>query len=148
MALPRVRDVWQRRQDWGMFCEALVWIGCAAIAIRLCSFEWICSRLSAKASHPQQSTDDLATLRRIRWAVRSASRHVPWRSVCFHETIAAQRMLIARGFPAIAHYGIGYNPADSVRELSAHTWVSVKDWVVVGDETRTHFTEITRFPSQ
>lgn len=75
-------------------------------------------------------------------AVEAAARRLPWRNVCIHKGIAAQRMLRRRGFDATLHYGIG-NEGDT---LAAHVWVSLDGVPVIGGEEARSFAPVGAFP--
>ena len=63
-------------------------------------------------------------------AVRRAGYSVPWRSVCFDQGLALQRLLRRRGVPALLCYG----GSQGGSHLKAHVWVKVGDRVVIGEE--------------
>ena len=70
------------------------------------------------------------------WAIEAIARRVPWRAVCIHKGLAAQRMLRRRGVNAMLHYGIGHGV--DAEGLKAHVWVSVEGTPLIGgDEART-----------
>jgi hypothetical protein len=67
---------------------------------------------------------------RIRRAILAAARRVPWRSQCLEQSIAAQRMLRARGIPATLYLGVEKR-GDALR---AHAWVRSGDIFVTGGD--------------
>lgn len=85
-----------------------------------------------------------ATVDQVAWAVTAASAHVPWRTVCFQQGLALQRMLRRRGFDARLHYGIGHTDAG---DLQAHVWVSVDDRFVIGGEQAPGFKCVAIYPA-
>lgn len=80
----------------------------------------------------------------LAWAVSAASAHTPWRSVCFQQGLALQRMLRRRGVDARLDYGIGHSDAG---DLQAHVWVSVDGVTVIGGEQAPHFKCVASYPS-
>jgi hypothetical protein len=75
-------------------------------------------------------------------AVETAARRLPWRNVCIHKGIAAQRMLRRRGLDATLHYGIG----NGGNALAAHVWVSLDGVPVIGGEEARAFACVGAFP--
>jgi Transglutaminase-like superfamily len=43
-------------------------------------------------------------VRRIRWAILSCARRVPWRAMRFQQGLAAKLMLQRRGIPSVLYY--------------------------------------------
>lgn len=74
------------------------------------------------------------------WAVETAARRLPWRTMCIEQGLAAQRMLRRAGIDAVLHYG-----ARQGGELESHVWVSVGGQPVLGAD-EFGFAEITTFP--
>ena len=77
-------------------------------------------------------------------AIEAASRRLPWRNVCIHKGLAAQRMLRRRGFDAILHYGVGND--EKADRLAAHVWVNVEGSPVIGGEEARGFARVGAFP--
>jgi len=116
--------------------EALAWLAVAELARRGLPFRHVVRLLQpavvAKDLKPGEA-DRIAD--RVAWAIAAAARRAPWRAVCFHEAIAAQRMLARRGVAAVAHYGV---LRDDQGHLPAHIWISVADRIVVGGGVGDH----------
>src|SRR5689334_2389496 len=75
-------------------------------------------------------------------AVEAAAGRLPWRNMCIHKGIAAQRMLRRRGLDARLHYGIGKDDG----RLAAHVWVSLDGVPVIGGEEARAFAPVGAFP--
>jgi hypothetical protein len=106
-----------------LLAEAVAELLRAWFAIRFLPFRWVVA--SGSIALGRGSTE--RTVDQLVWAVTSASAHTPWRSVCFQQGLALQRMLRRRGFDARLHYGIA-NPGG----LKAHVWISVDGKIVIG----------------
>jgi hypothetical protein len=78
------------------------------------------------------------------WAVEAAGARVPWKAVCFQKGLALQSMLRRRGIDARLHYGVGFDPARSIR---AHVWVSVDGDIVLGGKEAPDFRLLASMPS-
>jgi Transglutaminase-like superfamily len=82
------------------------------------------------------------TLARIRWSVQTAARYVPCRALCFERGVAAQRMLLRRGFAAELVYGVAWKPNGSIE---AHVWTRVGHATVVGGQACNRFAPVAVF---
>ena len=78
------------------------------------------------------------------WAVETASRLVPWRTVCIQKGLATQRILRAAGSDAILHYGARH--ASNAGKLEAHVWVTIDGHDVIGGEEAAAFAELAAYP--
>jgi Transglutaminase-like superfamily len=77
-------------------------------------------------------------------AIETAARVVPWRAVCIHKGLAAQRMLRAAGANAILHYGARHREDDG--KLEAHVWVTIGEHAVIGGEEAPAFALVATYP--
>ena len=118
--------------------EAAVALFVASIAISLLPFRKILPRFPSASGDPGVSDDTAAA---VGLAVERVSRRLPWRTVCFHEALAAQWMLRRRKAPAILHYGLSNGD-----ELKAHAWVSLGGRVIVGEREMGGFHCVANFP--
>jgi hypothetical protein len=117
-----------------LHAEALAAVVAASLAIRLLPFPRI---VAARAAPEKAGGADLALLRAL---VRSWSRRVPWRALCFESALALRTMLRRRGVDAILHYGMAREEG-----LRAHVWLSVGGETVIGGEAE-GYKEVARFP--
>ena len=127
--------------DWLLAAEAVVALFVAALAVALLPFARSVRlgavRLGAVrlGSVPLGRAGGTST-EAIIWAVTAASARVPWRSVCFHDGLAAQYLLRRRGIDARLHYGAAI---DADLGLEAHVWVSVAGCTLIGAEHEGRF---------
>ena len=80
--------------------------------------------------------------RQVADAVMAASRHTPWRSMCFARALAAMRMLERRGIACTLYLGTGRDEAGA---LAAHAWLRSGDLYVTGAEEMKRFTMVGKF---
>jgi hypothetical protein len=80
-----------------------------------------------------------ADIRRTRWAVEAATRHLPFSLTCLPQALAAAWMLQARGHAPELLYGVSTG-------FAAHAWVELEGMPVVGHRAAGEFTVLTRFP--
>lgn len=80
-----------------------------------------------------------AKVRSIRSAIRRVARHVPWKSVCLDQAMAAQRMLSRRRLSSTLYFGMEKSLNG---EWNAHAWVRCGSEWVIGYEPERHFTVV------
>ena len=81
-------------------------------------------------------------IRRVRWAVEAAARHLPLDLSCLPQALAASWMLIARGARPSLYFGV----AAAGRGFESHAWVEVDGVPVVGHRVAVGFTPLAVFP--
>jgi hypothetical protein len=81
----------------------------------------------------------MAEIEIIKWSVTVMSRYTPWRSNCFAQSLAAQKMLSRRGISSTIHFGIAI---DDERTMAAHAWLMYKDTVITGEREKRRFNAI------
>jgi len=121
-----------------LFAESCVYLAIARIAVAVLPFAYIAQWMS-KPRAPKQSTTGVD---RIAVAIERASRRAPWRTVCIHQGISAQRMLRRRGYDSAFVYGLAI--PDS--KLKAHVWVTVDGRAVTGGHASDGFVAVATFP--
>ncbi len=68
-------------------------------------------------------------LQRVTYAISAAANHVPWRSDCFPQAIAARMLLKRDGYDSTMHIGVERIGDDM---LNGHAWLTCGDSVVTG----------------
>jgi hypothetical protein len=136
-----------RRTSWrdlALLAEAVVLLACARAATAVLPFRalgWIACRF--QTTDTPAPVGRVASIDRIRWAVRAGARRVPFRAACFQQGLAAQLMLRRRGVSSTLYFGAA---PDSQRGVVAHVWVRHGDVAVVGCEEAARFAVLARFP--
>ena len=126
--------------DQWLIVRAAFWLLIARIMIAVTTFEKLAQRLSSgQASERVVGDPDL--LKRVGYAVTAAAAHVPWRSDCFPQTIAARMLLKGYDHPSAIHLGVE-RVGDS--DLAGHAWLTCGDVVVVGGDELDRYTEVHR----
>ena len=141
MKRSKILDRWSRltRPKKLLLVEALLALGASSAAIRLLPFR----RAVKLGSRPLAPVKPAVLIEQARWAVDTAARHIPWRTVCFHKGIALQWMLRRRGVNAMLHYGVA---RDQAGDLEAHVWVATEGQVIIGGEEAPRFRRVATFP--
>ncbi len=122
--------------------EALGWLIVARLLLRWLPVKNI---LAYVARTPRQARPEearaRATLKEVRWAVLSASRHAPVEMVCFPQCLAALTMLRRRGIASRLHYGV----ARLEGRLETHTWLEVDGVILIGGEVAGDFSRMATY---
>jgi Transglutaminase-like superfamily len=114
-----------RATDRALLLEACWNLAVACVCLRVVPFRWSLRGLHVCSAEPQAvdlSPDQFTVARRIRWIIRLAARHVPWRAVCLPQSLAARMMLERRGIPVILYLGVRKSIAASP-SFETHAWV-------------------------
>lgn len=94
------------------------------------------------ARAPETGVCDDVLVVRVRKAVTTAARNVPWNAVCLPQAMAAKAMLARRGCGSAFHLGADF---DAQGKLIAHAWLVVGGTVVVGAAGIRSVTPLARF---
>ena len=146
-AIDLLRRFWRLSwQDRFLLLEAVFCLAVAGFAVAVLPFRYV----GLLAARPVRRLDlprhaRLNKVKRIRSAIISTAARVPWRAMCFQQSLAAQLMLRRRGIPSVLYYGAAQ---DDLSGLYAHVWVRDGDIDVIGGEIAHRFAILATFPSQ
>jgi hypothetical protein len=130
------------------------------VRLAVLPFRWIAAGLGdlsdgrAAATIPAADPALEAEARRIGRAVERAARHLPWRTLCLPQAIAAKAMLAHRGIPATVHFGMALRegsaefPSWSGHRMLAHAWLTAGRANVVGASGAGRFAVVARFSNE
>ncbi|NIK88950.1 hypothetical protein FHS83_002268 [Rhizomicrobium palustre] len=93
-------------------------------------------------STPKLPGDAAATAMKISWAVRCASRRLPFKFVCLPQAMAANWMLRRRKLRPVLHLGIKASPN---APMQAHAWLDCDGVPVTGYPVAAGFGEVAKF---
>jgi len=127
------------RKDRWLFLEAIVMLGLARLIIVTTPFRVIAPWLRRS---PEADTRYDVLVRRVRRAVTTAARNVPWNAVCLPQAMAAKAMLARRGCGSAFHLGANFNAQG---RLIAHAWLVAGGAIVVGEAGIDDVTPLARF---
>jgi hypothetical protein len=124
-----------------LLLESAIALCASSLAVKVLPFRWAI-RVSARSGSstafvPQETVPD------VRWAIDTATRHLPWTPVCIQRGLAAQWMLRRRGIDARLHYGL---TTDDQEALRAHVWVDACGQTLVGAEEAGDYVRVATFP--
>lgn len=131
----------ERYRALPLLAEAILWLLLARVLLAWLPFRRA-ARLFAWPVRTCYSPGAPREPARVRWAVHTAARRVPWRASCFHQAIAAQRMLCRRGIATDMVYGVLRTPGQT---LEAHVWAAIAGRVIVGARAASAYTPIAVF---
>jgi hypothetical protein len=124
--------------DKWLLLRATTWLAIARIMLVAMPFKRLSARLSAE-SNSAETEPHPELLNRIGFSVRVAANHVPWRSDCFPQTIAARMLLKRHGHASTIHLGV---ERIDEHELAGHAWLTCGDTVVIGGGELDRYTEL------
>ena len=128
-----------RMSDRLLVCEAALMLAISRLIIFTVPFGFMAPWFSRA---PETSACDEALLLRVRQAVTTAARNVPWNAVCLPQAMAAKAMLARRGCGSSFHFGAG---KDAQGKFIAHAWLVAGGTVVVGAAGIAGMTPLARF---
>lgn len=130
-------------QDRILFIEAVCLSFFAWLAIRILPFHrvagWIGRQLEVDDAEPEGTTNQ-HLIRRVRWAIESTARRVPWKCKCLAQAIMARSMLARRGVSGTVHFGL----TKSDNSLEGHAWLRTGGTTVTGRVGLHNYTTITK----
>ena len=130
-----------RRLPLARYGEAMSAVVAASLLLRTTPFRRVMRWSAGRPSDPPAGPAEAEAIRR---SVLAAARRVPWRALCFEQSIAASWLLRRRGLSAQLSYGA----ATVDGELKAHVWVRSGTQDVVGCENADAFALLARFPEE
>jgi hypothetical protein len=116
------------RERW-LLCKAAVLLAAVRGALWVFPYSFTRQFVTRASRRSARLADRPIDVRRIAWAIDTASRRVPRTAHCLTQALAAQILLTRRGYPAKIHFGV---LRESKAELMAHAWVEVEGTVVIG----------------
>ena len=127
--------------DRALLTEAVGRLCAATLLLRVLRFSRVAPRLGRHMAESPRAEDRVAAAGalRIRWAVETAARHLPWKPVCLPQAVAAQWMLRRRGIASTLYLGI-----DPASGYDAHAWVRAGSIIVTGPRPD-HFAVVSSF---
>jgi len=144
-ALARVRNLPRARR--GRLVCATLTLALMQLGIRM-PFRTVARLLGMRdgESSERVGPNQRAQAAEVGWAISTAAGHVPWKSTCLAQALAAAAMLGRLGIPTTMYMGVA-NDAVVGDGLSAHAWLRCGDVVLTGGAERARFTTIARFAS-
>jgi hypothetical protein len=130
--------------DWAVAAEAALWVAVAGVTLRVLSFRRVAGLAAGRPATTRRASQ-ASVAGRIGWAVTAAADRAPWRVRCFERGLAACLMLRRRGQQPVLYYGARN---DGSAGPTAHVWVRLGDWDVVGADGAERFAVLARFPPE
>ena len=116
--------------DWGYLAIAAVELLCARIRLSLVATQTILAALQERSrSSARDGSGERVNIERLAWAIGVAGGHVPWRSDCLVQVIAADRWLARHGLKGEFYLGVTKNEEG---EFAAHAWLKWGELTIVG----------------
>jgi hypothetical protein len=122
-----------------LLLESVLALGVARLIVLALPFR-IYSRSMGKDAESPAETTSREVLDRVSHAIESVSRHVPWRSKCLEQALAAKAMLRRRGISNTLYVAVAREVT-----LEAHAWLRSGDVCVTGQAEFDRYTVLARF---
>jgi len=125
--------------DRRLLIEAALFLGVVRLGLKLLPFQtlWTLLNRMPKARLGPGSRDPRAA-ERLAWAIATAGPYLVGSRPCLPQALAAQLLLVRRGFPARLRLGVVKGDRG---EVLAHAWMETEGRVVVGGS----LAELARF---
>jgi len=122
--------------------ESALALGAARLLVLVVPFR-LYSRSMGNDAESAPETNAADVVHRVSRALESVSRHVPWRSKCLEQALAAKAMLRRRGISNTLYVAVAREAA-----LEAHAWVRSGDICVTGQAEFDRYTIVGRFADE
>jgi hypothetical protein len=132
--------------DRAMLAEAGICLALARVAVLVLPFRLIAARLGAHMEESDATDDPLSVElgRRIGWAIGALSKHVPWRTKCLEQALAAKAMLRRRRISNTMYLGVARGEHER-SPLGAHAWLRTGTLHVTGGSRVGHYKVLSTF---
>jgi len=113
--------------EYRLLVSALFWLIACRIGLWVLSLQRIFAHLETFQTFDVSKTAYVLP-ERIAWAVRTVGRHLPGFRNCLVQSLAAQIMLMRRGYASQIRIGAARDNG----EFKAHAWVECQGQIVLG----------------
>ena len=129
--MQKLRRLAQRKPaDWGYLAIAAFELLCARIRLSFVPTQTILAALQEHSlSSAHDGSGERVSIERLGWAIGAAGGHVPWRSDCLVQVMAADHWLARHGLKGKFYLGV---TKDEEGEFAAHAWLKLGELTVVG----------------
>jgi hypothetical protein len=146
--MPIIRRINHTRLTWKkklLLVITIILTGFFRFIILFFPFKVIASFMGTERLETTKCRTDehLPKIRAISWAVSTASRNTPWKSLCMVQALTAQLLLRYFSIPATLYLGVKKNEG----QLIAHAWLRSGSEIVTGGDTMDNFRAIICYGS-
>jgi hypothetical protein len=124
-----------------LLLESLLFLATARLVVRLIPFRVYARLMGRDGDSPLTPAPE--AVHRVSRAIASISGHVPWRSRCLEQALAAKAMLRGRGLSNTLYLALARDPT-----IEAHAWVRSGDVCVTGQAEFERYTIVARFADE
>jgi len=125
-----------------LLLEAAVGLMSAKIALHVIPFRRVVRLVNrVQRNAPPFSAADVIIAASVA-AVNTASRRLPWRTVCIDRGLTLHVLLRARGIRSVLNYGVRRSRGGA---LEAHVWITVDEVALIGGQEAEGFARVGRF---
>lgn len=127
--------------DKKLFVQSLMLLYAMKFQLIRYDFKTLAQRYDLKVSESQPDLKASRELKKIGWAVKKASRFLPWRGSCLLQALTLQRLCVARQLHAEIFFGVTKREG----KLHAHAWTKAGDTFLTGRDGHRAFTVVAVF---
>jgi hypothetical protein len=133
--------------DRWFFAEAVISLGIARLVILMVPFRWISPFLGRHMAKSPETIqlNHMDLVKRVSWAVQTASRHMPWKCKCLTQALAGKGMLKRYGVQSTLYLGV---TKDDGEKLKPHAWLQTGHVFVTGARDMKSFTVVSTFAEE
>jgi hypothetical protein len=133
------------RTGQSLVLEAVFWLAAMRLAVRMVRMKRVLGWLALSTGETVVRLAP-AEAERIAGTVLRVSAHVPWRSLCLDQAMAAAAMLQRRRLPVTLYLGARRSPQEH-SDLQAHAWLRCGDRILTGEGESRRFPAVASFRS-
>jgi hypothetical protein len=129
------------------YLEVLLTLVYARILTLLFPFKQVAKKMAKPSRTISPQNDESKLLgRAVKFSqiVKSLSKKVPFRAMCFEQALSMQLLLKRRGLTSEIYFGVNTKKD----KLSAHAWCVYNDVTLTGEKSKEEFVVLKRFSNQ
>ena len=127
-------------RDKLLLIEAIYYLTRWQLIVKISPFNWYKSFLGNLIDHPTgTNASQFEHNKRIKKAIHSASKYLPWKPVCFPQALTGKSMLKRRGIKTTFYLGAAVGNF-STKVIDLHSWLKCGDQTIAGGVISHQFT--------
>lgn len=129
-----------------LFIEAYFYIIYSRFLTLLFPFKKIINitKLKTDLENLSDNLTEINQLKDISWAVTTAAKYSPLKSMCLEQALAAQQMMKKRNISGLLRLGVGRDEKDK-NKLIAHAWIEAGNKIVTGFADFTKYSVVSKY---
>lgn len=126
-------------KDKLLLLEAAAYLTFWQLIVKVLPYSCYKSSLGKLTKDPvDTSVSSIELIKKIKKAIYSSSKYLPWSPVCFPQALAGKSMLKRRKIKSTFYLGVASNRSEKIIDL--HSWLMCGNQTVTGGGVRHQFT--------